>query len=93
MAERSVNVEVIHLGPDRRVERRRVDVPSGSTVIQAIETSGIARCLPAGVVDSTRLGIFGRKVAADQVVCDGDRIEICRPLELDPMEARRRRSR
>lgn len=92
MAEHPIEVEVIHVGTDR-VERRRVVVSRGSTVIQAIEASAIMECLPAGAVDPTRLGIFARKVAAEQVVCDGDRIEIYRPLELDPMEARRRRSR
>lgn len=93
MAEATIRVEVVFAGSGSWVERRRIEVSPGCTVIQAIEASGIAQCLPAGAVDPARLGIFARKAAADQVVRDGDRVEIYRPLELDPMEARRRRSR
>lgn len=93
MAERTVTVEVVHVGPDSRVERRRVELCEGSTVMRAIELCGIAPSLPAGSIDPARLGIFGRKVAADQLLRDGDRIEIYRPLVLDPKEARRRRTR
>jgi putative ubiquitin-RnfH superfamily antitoxin RatB of RatAB toxin-antitoxin module len=39
------------------------------------------------------LGIFSRRVAADYPVEPGDRVEIYRPLDLDPMEARRKRAR
>ena len=71
----------------------RVELPAGSTVMQAIEVSGITAKLPDGMVDPRHLGIFARKVAPDQIVQEGDRIEIYRPLMLDPMEARRRRAR
>jgi hypothetical protein len=93
MAERPITVEVVFAGPASRLVRRRVEVSMGCSVIQAVEASGIAQCLPADVIDPSRLGIFARKVAPDQLVRDGDRIEIYRPLVLDPMEARRRRSR
>jgi hypothetical protein len=39
------------------------------------------------------VGIFGRRVAADAPVADGDRVEIYRSLVNDPKEARRRRAR
>ena len=93
MAERPIRVEVVFAGSASWTQRRRIEVSSGCTVIQAIEASGIAQCLPAGAVDPARLGIFARKVAPGRLVRDGDRIEIYRPLALDPMEARRRRSR
>ena len=38
-----------------------------------------------------RVGIFGRVMEADTVLRDGDRVEIYRPLEADPKEARRAR--
>jgi putative ubiquitin-RnfH superfamily antitoxin RatB of RatAB toxin-antitoxin module len=90
MAER-VNVEVVYAGPTRQVVRR-VALSAGSTVMQAIEASGLAREIPGLVVDPARLGIFSRKAAPDQVVGEGDRVEIYRPLTLDPKEARRRRA-
>jgi putative ubiquitin-RnfH superfamily antitoxin RatB of RatAB toxin-antitoxin module len=93
MAESSITVEVIHVDAASRVERRRIRLPAGSTVMQAIVDCGIVAALPAGAIDRDRLAIFGRKVGPDQPVRDGDRVEICRPLALDPKEARRRRVR
>lgn len=92
MAEHMITVEVIHVGATGQV-LHRIKLPVGSTVMQAIEASGITEMLPDGVLDPRRLGIFARKVSPDQQVHDGDRIEIYRPLLLDPMEARRRRAR
>jgi len=93
MAEHTFTVEVVYAGPKSRIQRHQVELLVGSTVMQAIEASGMALSLPTGTIDPTRLGIFGRKVAPDQLVHGGDRIEIYRPLTLDPMEARRRRTR
>lgn len=92
MAERTIVVEVIHAGMGQPIVRR-VELADGSTVMQAIDASGITAMLPDGAVDPARMGIFARKVAPDRIVREGDRIEIYRPLMLDPMEARRRRAR
>ncbi|CAM5229139.1 RnfH family protein [Rhodanobacter lindaniclasticus] len=93
MAESRIDVEVVFADGGSVVVRRHVRVPGGCTVALAIAASGIVPLLPEGAMDLARLGIFGRKASAGQAVRDGDRIEICRPLVLDPMEARRRRSR
>ena len=90
MAEQ-ITVEVAFAGPGSQVVRQ-VTVPVGSSVMQAIEASGIAQTVPGLVIDPARLGIFSRKVTPDQVVGEGDRVEIYRPLTLDPKEARRRRA-
>ena len=92
MAERSIRVEVVYAETERPIQRR-AELADGSTVMQAIEASGIIEMLPHGALDPHRLGIFARKVAPDQLVHDGDRIEIYRPLLLDPMEARLQRAR
>lgn len=86
-----LNVEVAYAGPEGQRVVRLV-VPSGTTVWQAVE---LARAqLPEGVApDAARLGIFSKKVDADRVLEEGDRVEIYRPLTLDPMEARRRRAK
>lgn len=91
-AEHTITAEVIHAGAAGQIVCR-VELAPGSTVMQAIEASGIIEMIPDGALDQHRLGIFARKVPPDQVVHDGDRIEIYRPLLLDPMEARRRRAR
>jgi putative ubiquitin-RnfH superfamily antitoxin RatB of RatAB toxin-antitoxin module len=62
-----------------------VALPAGSTVDEAMRAAGLG---PAGPV-----GIFGKQVKPDRVLQDGDRVELYRPLVLEPMEARRRRAR
>lgn len=92
MGELKVSAEVVYAGVDRQI-LLRVELPCGSTVRQAIEASGIAAMLPDAAVDLHGLGVFASKVGPDRRVQNGDRIEIYRPLTLDPMEARRRRAR
>ncbi|MGY3038690.1 putative ubiquitin-RnfH superfamily antitoxin RatB of RatAB toxin-antitoxin module [Rhodanobacter sp. TND4EL1] len=92
MGDVTIHVEVVCAGSEHAV-LRRIEVARGTTVSQAIDASGIADVLPKGMIDPARLGVFSRKVAPDQVLRDGDRVEIYRPLLLDPMEARRRRAR
>lgn len=86
-----VKVQIIHLGKEH-VFRQTLQLPSGSTVMQAVEASGVEKDLESGAVDPAQLGIFSRRVQPDTVVADGDRIEIYRTLEADPKTARRRRA-
>ena len=92
MAERKITAEVVYAAAGTQI-LRQVELAEGSTVEQAIDASGIAGMLPAGAIDTRHLGVFARRVASDHIVQNGDRIEIYRPLMLDPMEARRRRAR
>jgi uncharacterized protein len=92
MAERTMVVDVVYADAKRQI-LLRVELPRDSSVKQAIDLSGIADKLPGNAVDLQRLGVFGSKVAPDHIVQNGDRIEIYRPLLLNPMEARRRRAR
>lgn len=88
MAE--IAIEVAYAGPEGQVVLA-LRVPSGTTAWQAVELASAG--LPAGVTpDPSRLGIYARKVPADRVLEEGDRVELYRPLILDPMEARRRRA-
>ena len=88
----AITVEVAYADAVRQVVRR-LELRAGSTVMEAIAASGLNEVLPAGAIDSTRLGIFSHRVSGDHALCDGDRVEIYRPLMLDPMEARRQRAR
>jgi uncharacterized protein len=87
-----VTVEVVCATAERQI-LRQLSLPAGSTVIQAVEQSGILQQLPELAFDPARLGIYSRRVAPDDVLHDGDRVEIYRPLTLDPKDARRRRAR
>jgi uncharacterized protein len=90
--DKPLAVEVVCATAERQC-LRRLSLPAGSTVIQAVEQSGILQELPEVDFDPSRLGIFSRRVAPDDVLQDGDRVEIYRPLTLDPKDARRRRAR
>jgi uncharacterized protein len=68
-----------------------LELPAAATVGDALAASGVGERHPG--VDLSQVGIFGRRVTADTALSDGDRVEIYRPLMLDPKEARRRRAK
>jgi putative ubiquitin-RnfH superfamily antitoxin RatB of RatAB toxin-antitoxin module len=78
--------------PPAKPMHRRLNLPPGSTVGEAIRACGLlARC-PEIDLANNRVGIFGRLVQLDTPLRAGDRVEIYRPLNSDPKEARRRRA-
>jgi putative ubiquitin-RnfH superfamily antitoxin RatB of RatAB toxin-antitoxin module len=86
-----LQIEVVFAGVDV-VLRKSVLVETGATVADAVRASGIADDLAAKGIDSTRLGVFGREAVPTTPLRQGDRVEIYRPLKIDPKEARRRRA-
>lgn len=62
-------------------------VKVGTTVIEALQNSKLLTELPGLVID--KVGIFGKLVTHDTVLREGDRIEVYRPLKVDPRERRR----
>jgi putative ubiquitin-RnfH superfamily antitoxin RatB of RatAB toxin-antitoxin module len=88
----SINVEVVCATAERQL-LLQITLPAGSRVIEAVEQSGILQAMPEVAFDPSRLGIFSRHVSPDDMLHDGDRVEIYRPLTLDPKDARRRRVR
>ncbi|MBS3743222.1 MAG: RnfH family protein [Wenzhouxiangellaceae bacterium] len=66
-----------------------VELPAGATIADAIECSGIRRRFPALEIDPGRLGVFASLRKPDDPVRNGDRVEIYRPLRIDPKLARR----
>ncbi len=61
-------------------------------VIDAIRQSGLLTEFPEINTTEPAVGIFGRKVSLDTPLNEGDRVEIYRPLECSPQDARRRRA-
>ncbi|MEP6940954.1 MAG: RnfH family protein [Rudaea sp.] len=86
-----IEVEVAYAERDRQVVRV-ARLPAGATVAQAIEATRIREVIPAGMPVEA-VGIFGRPAQQGDVLTDGDRVELYRPLLLDPKEARRRRAK
>lgn len=87
----TIRVEVAYATPERQLVIG-IDIPARGTLEEAIERSGIRAEFPGLKVDPTAVGIFGRKAHMGQVLSEGDRVEIYRPLIADPKEARRRRA-
>ncbi len=80
-----IRVEVVRAWP-RRHESVMVDLAEGATVADAVAASGMD---DGGHV---AVAVFGEKVEDAQVLREGDRVELLRPLTMDPKEARRRRA-
>lgn len=79
-----------------RPERQRlvtVELAAGATARDAVRTSGLAAKFPEIDFEQAPLGVFGYACADDTVLRAGDRVEVYRPLQVDPKEARRRRAR
>ncbi|MCY3989197.1 MAG: RnfH family protein [Gammaproteobacteria bacterium] len=64
-------------------------LPSGATARRAVRLSCIEALFPEIDAASCPLGVFGTAVGDEYRLKDGDRLEVYRPLENDPMEARR----
>ena len=69
------------------------EVHRGCSVGECIERSGLYGLAPALRHVRPGFAVFGRLVGPDHKVEEGDRIEVLRPLEIDPKEARRLRAR
>jgi putative ubiquitin-RnfH superfamily antitoxin RatB of RatAB toxin-antitoxin module len=93
MAKAMIIVEVVYATADRQ-ELRKVEMPVGATMLDAVAASGIAERMGDLDLPGCTLGIFGKVVADPQArqLEQGDRVEIYRPLLADPKEVRRLRA-
>jgi putative ubiquitin-RnfH superfamily antitoxin RatB of RatAB toxin-antitoxin module len=87
-----IQIEVVCAEADRQTVLP-LEVPAGCTAGEALVRSGILALHPALAPAQCGVGIFGREVTRDQVLCAGDRVEVLRPLLEDPRERRRRLAR
>lgn len=87
----SINVEVAYAIPDKQliVELR---VSEGTSVIEAARQSGIVDKFEGIDLDNAKFGIFGKVVAPGQLLKEGERVEVYRPLIADPKEVRKARA-
>ena len=70
-----------------------IDLQGGATLVDALRASGVLERYPGIDLDRQAVGIWSRVCALDTPLKHGDRVEIYRPLQVDPKEARRRRQR
>lgn len=82
-----IRVSAVYALPARQVVIQ-VNVRSGATVADVVKASGLDRTFPG--IDEAECAIYGRAVPRTEIVRAGDRVEILRPLLVDPKEGRRR---
>lgn len=89
-----IRVEVAFARPDKQ-EIISLDVEEGTTAVEAVKRSGIAAVFPEVDPENDDMGIFGKviKNPSDHELRDGDRVEIYRPLKIDPKQARLNRAK
>jgi putative ubiquitin-RnfH superfamily antitoxin RatB of RatAB toxin-antitoxin module len=89
--QQCIRIEVVLAMPERQ-ELVALEVPAGTTLAEAITLSGLPKMFEGFELDLTKVGIFGQKASPEQVLLEGDRVEIYRPLIADPKEVRRQRA-
>lgn len=87
-----LSVEVVLATPERQV-LLTVNVEAGASVADVIASSGLESQFSDLAVADLAVGIWGKRVSRDSAVNAGDRVELYRPLVVDPREARRQRAR
>lgn len=90
-AER-LRVEVAYCAGPRSDDRTLLDLPAGATLADALAASGVLVRHPE-LGAAPEAGIWGKLQPADRPLRDRDRVEVYRPLQVDPKEARRQRYR
>lgn len=92
MADIRVRVQVCYALPEDSFVTE-LSLLEGATLAQAVRESGVLQRYPGIDLDTQKLGIFGKIKPVDTLLREGDRVEIYRPLQADPMETRRRRAK
>jgi hypothetical protein len=93
MGPAELRVEVAYAAAAHQVDLRSLTLPEGSTAADALRASALPVLADPALLDTLELGIWGRKCAAGTLLRDRDRVELYRPLRVDPKEARRQRYR
>lgn len=88
-----LRVSVAYSPGPGQVEEEQLVMPPGATLRDALTASRLVLRHDEIDVETARVGIWGRFRALDDALRDQDRVEIYRPLRVDPKEARRQRYR
>ncbi|OWQ91631.1 hypothetical protein CDN99_10240 [Roseateles aquatilis] len=89
-ADTALAVDIVWSPHPGELREQRLSLPSGSTLARALADSG---WFEAARLPSLTAGIWGRVKPLDTLLREGDRVEVYRPLTVDPKEARRQRYR
>ena len=84
----AIRVEVAYAEPDSQTIVE-VELPGGSTIREAIQASELIYKYPAMDPERNGVGVWSKLKSLDDVLRDGDRVEVYRPLKADPRDVRR----
>lgn len=87
-----IHVSIYYSPKQGSLESETVLLSEQASVLSVIQASDLYRRFPKLLMNTT-VAIFSEQVTLNTLVSAGDRIEICRPLLLDPKEARRVRAK
>jgi putative ubiquitin-RnfH superfamily antitoxin RatB of RatAB toxin-antitoxin module len=85
-----IQVSLVRSPGPREVQEWLLDLPEGSTVMDALQACGLLPVEPTALAELS-LGIWGRRCKPAQTLRQGDRVEVYRSLRVDPKVARRQR--
>ncbi|MFZ2648797.1 MAG: RnfH family protein [Burkholderiaceae bacterium] len=89
---RLLSIEVIYSPSAAQFDSVRLSLPMGACVRDALRMSGLLERHHGIDLERMKVGVWGKWAGLDQGLRDLDRVEIYRPLSVDPKEARRRRA-
>jgi len=86
-----IDVEVAYAEPEQQVIVP-LRVRAGTAAREAVRQSGLLERFPGIALNDVGIGVFGIRVAPWAPLAQGDRVEIYRPLQVEPKQARRERA-
>ena len=100
-ADQAIQVELFYAASAQDCLHRHLALPVGATLWHALQAAGLAErlaldltaCRKTGHAAGLAMSIWGRLCSVDAPLHRGDRVELTRPLQVDPKEARRLRYR
>jgi putative ubiquitin-RnfH superfamily antitoxin RatB of RatAB toxin-antitoxin module len=86
-----INVEIVYAQPQRAIAKS-LEMPQGARIADALALAAADQEFLGVDLGRAAVGIFGKAAPHDQLLKEGDRIEIYRPLLEEPKLARRKRA-
>lgn len=86
-----IKVEIVW-GNSQSQQLIDIDLPDAAIIKDALQHPHVTKNLQLGLINTLQLGIFSKKASLLSPLRSGDRIEIYRPLKINPKEARRLRA-
>lgn len=89
----AMQVTVAYSSRAGQVWEAALSIDGDATVLDALHASGVLQHFPQIDLATARLGVWGKSCEPGRLLRERDRVEIYRPLSVDPKEARRVRYR